>query len=57
MAAKTLKGITVEINGKTTGLANALKDVTKTSTALSSNLKEINKALKLDPGNTELGCR
>lgn len=54
MAAKTLKGITVEINGKTTGLANALKDVTKTSTALSSNLKEISKALKLDPGNTEL---
>lgn len=54
MAAKTLKGITVEINGKTTGLANALKDVTKTSAALSSNLKEINKALKLDPGNTEL---
>lgn len=54
MAAKTLKGITVEINGKTTGLANALKDVTKTSTALSSNLKEINKALKLDPGSTEL---
>lgn len=54
MAAKTLKGITVEINGKTTGLANALKDVTKASTALSSNLKEINKALKLDPGNTEL---
>lgn len=54
MAAKTLKGITVEINGKTTGLANALKDVTKTSTALSSNLKELNKALKLDPGNTEL---
>ena len=54
MVAKTLKGITVEINGKTTGLANALKDVTKTSTALSSNLKEINKALKLDPGNTEL---
>lgn len=54
MAAKTLKGITVEINGKTTGLANALKDVTKTSTALSSNLKEINKALKLDPGNAEL---
>jgi TP901 family phage tail tape measure protein len=54
MAAKTLKGITVEINGKTTGLANALKDVTRTSTALSSNLKEINKALKLDPGNTEL---
>lgn len=54
MAAKTIKGITVEINGKTTGLANALKDVTKTSAALSSNLKEINKALKLDPGNTEL---
>lgn len=54
MAAKTLKGITVEINGKTTGLANALKDVTKTSAALSSNLKGINKALKLDPGNAEL---
>lgn len=54
MAAKSIKGITVKIGGDTTGLAKALKEVEKQSSGLSSNLKAVNKALKLDPTNTEL---
>lgn len=54
MAAKTIKGITVQIGGDTTGLGKALKEVEKQSSGLSSNLKAVNKALKLDPTNTEL---
>lgn len=52
--AKTIKGITVEIGGKTVGLADALKDVTKDAVNLNRELKDVNKALKLDPGNTQL---
>ena len=51
---KTIKGITVEINGKTTGLGAALKEVDKHANGLASNLQAVNKALKLDPSNTEL---
>ena len=54
MAAKTIKGITVQIGGDITGLGKALKEVEKQSSGLSSNLKAVNKALKLDPTNTEL---
>lgn len=54
MAAKTIKGITVEINGKTTGLAKAMQDVKSKSIALNKELKEVNKALKLDPSSTTL---
>lgn len=54
MAAKTIKGITVEINGKTTGLAKAMNEVKSKSIALNKELKEVNKALKLDPSSTTL---
>jgi phage-related minor tail protein len=54
MAAKTIKGITVEIGGNTTGLGKALKEVEKQSSKLSSELKAVDKALKLDPTNTVL---
>ncbi len=54
MSAKTIKGITVEINGKTTGLGAALKEVDKQASGLNSNLKAVNKALQMDPANTEL---
>lgn len=54
MAAKTIKGITVEIGGDTTGLGKALKEVEKQASGLDSNLKAVNKALKLDPTNTIL---
>ena len=52
--ANNIKGITVEIGGDTTKLDTALKDVNKTSKSLQSELKEVQKQLKLDPSNTEL---
>lgn len=52
--ANNIKGLTVEIGGDTTKLGKALEDVNKKSRDLSSELGEINRALKLDPGNTEL---
>lgn len=54
MAARTIKGITVEIGGDKTGLGAALKDLEKESDSLNSSLKAVNKALELDPTNTEL---
>lgn len=54
MGAKTIKGITVEIGGNTTGLGKALKDVESTANNLASNLKNVNKALDLDPSNVVL---
>ena len=54
MAFKAIKGLTVELNGDTTNLEKALKDVEKRSRNLSGELGEINKLLKLDPGNTDL---
>lgn len=52
--ASNIKGITVEIGGNTAPLNNALKDINKTSRDLQSELREVNKQLKLDPTNTTL---
>lgn len=54
MANKVIKGLTVEIGGNTTKLDKALEKVEKNSRSLSSELGQINKLLKFDPGNTEL---
>lgn len=54
MASNTIKGLTVEIGGDTTKLGKALKDVEAKSRSLSKELGDINKLLKLDPGNSEL---
>lgn len=54
MASKNIKGITIEIGGNTSKLENALKDVNKVVYNTNSELKNLNKALKLDPKNTEL---
>ena len=54
MANNTIKGLTIEIGGDTTKLGKALDDVNKKSRNLSGELGEINKLLKLDPGNTDL---
>ena len=54
MASKTIKGLTVEIGGDTTKLGKALKDVEAKSRDLTRELKDIDRLLKLDPGNTEL---
>lgn len=54
MANNRIKGITIELNGDTTGLTDALKDVNKESNKVTSELREVERALKFDPGNTEL---
>ena len=54
MAGSRIKGITVEIGGDTTKLQTALKDVNSEIKNTQSQLKDIEKLLKLDPGNTEL---
>ena len=53
MAGK-IKGITIEIGGDTTGLDKALKGTNAEIKRTQSELKDVNKALKLDPSNTEL---
>lgn len=54
MGAKTIKGITVEINGKTVGLIDSMKDITDQGVKLNNELKQVSKALKFDPENVEL---
>jgi hypothetical protein len=54
MASKALRGLTIEIGAETSDLNKALDKVDKRSKSLSSELGQINKALKLDPTNTEL---
>ena len=54
MATNTIKGLTVEIGGDTTNLGKALESVNKKTRDLTGELGQINKLLKLDPGNTEL---
>ena len=49
-----VKGITIELTADTTGIEKALKDVNKSLGLTSKELSSVNKALKLDPGNTEL---
>ena len=54
MAGSRIKGITVEIGGDTTKLQTALKGVNSGIKNTQSQLKDVEKLLKLDPGNTEL---
>lgn len=54
MAAGRIKGITIEIGADTTKLTSALSSVDRALSKTQTNLRDINKALKLDPGNTEL---
>lgn len=52
--AGNIKGITIEIGGDTTGLDKALKGTNAEIKRTQNELKDVNKALKLDPSNTEL---
>ena len=54
MARKEIKGITIELGGDTTKLQDALKDVESKLRSTQAALKDVNKLLKLDPGNVEL---
>jgi len=52
--ASRIAGITVEIGGDTTKLQTALKGVNSEIRNTQAQLKDVDKLLKLDPGNTEL---
>ena len=52
--AGRIQGITVEIGGDTTKLQAALKGVNTEIRNTQSQLRDVDKLLKLDPGNTEL---
>lgn len=54
MAGKQIRGITIEIDGDTSKLGKALQDVEKKSRSTNQSLKEIERNLKFNPGNTEL---
>jgi len=52
--AESIRGINVVIGTDTTGLSKALSDVNKRSRDIQSELKQVERLLKLDPSNTEL---
>ena len=54
MAAGRIKGITIEIGANTTELTSALAKVDSALSKTQTNLRDLNKALKFDPGNTNL---
>ena len=54
MANNRIKGITIEIGGDTTDLQKSLKVVDSALKSTQSNLKDINRLLKLDPSNVDL---
>ena len=49
-----IKGITIEIDGDTKGLSQALKGVNKDIKSTQTQLKDVEKLLKLDPHNVTL---
>lgn len=53
MANKIL-GITIDIEGKTSGLTKSLQEANSSINKTTSALKDVNKALELDPTNVEL---
>lgn len=54
MAGSRIKGITIQLDADATPLQKALSGVDKSLRQTQSNLRDVNKLLKLDPGNTAL---
>lgn len=54
MAGKGIKGITFDIGGDTRGLDQALSKVEKEAVKTQKELKEVEKAAKIDPSSTEI---
>ena len=52
--AGNIKGITIEFKGNTTQLGKALSDVNSKIRTTDTALREVDRALKLDPSNVEL---
>lgn len=53
-ASASIRGITIKLGGDASGLVKSFNDVNKTVKSTEAQLKDVNKLLKLDPGNTEL---
>lgn len=53
MASKSIRGIVIEIDANTDGLAKGLQSVNGRISEINSALAKTNKALKLDPNNVE----
>lgn len=51
--AETIRGINVQIGADTTKLGKALENVNKKSKSIQSELRQVERLLKFDPGNTE----
>ena len=54
MANKKIRGITIELGADTSQFNKAMSEVDKTLKNTQTQLKDVNKLLKLDPSNTEL---
>lgn len=52
--AEKIRGITIELSADTKGITNGLTKVNTKIKSTQSQLKDVNKLLKLDPKNTEL---
>ena len=52
--AGDIKGITIEFRGETTKLSKALNKIKDETKGVDTSLKDVNKALKFNPGNLEL---
>lgn len=52
--ADKIRGITIEIGGNTTKLSESLKQANSTIADTQKQLKDVNRLLKLDPGNVNL---
>lgn len=52
--ADRIRGITIELDGETTGLKKALSGVTQQSIDIQKELTDVQRLLKFDPGNTTL---
>lgn len=54
MASTKVRGITIELGADASGISKALKGINTEIGQTSRELKDVNRLLKLDPGNTEL---
>lgn len=54
MATNKIKGLTIEIGGENTQLVKSMAEINRHSKDLKSELKDVERLLKLDPKNTEM---
>lgn len=53
-AGQKIRGVTIELTADTAGIMSGLKDINKELGSTQKNLNDVNKLLKMDPGNLTL---